>query len=206
MEQELLKIFDDNKKEVGVASRNEVHQIGYWHEVFHCWFVGRENDISYIYLQLRSPVKKDYPGLYDITAAGHLLADENVEDGVREIEEELGVKVNFRELVSLGVIDYIVTRESFIDKEIANVFLFKTNNRLEDFHLQKEEVAGMVKAKFSDFEALWKGKINQIKLSGFFVNEMGEKHLMEETVGKNRFVPHQEIFYQTVIEKIKDQL
>ncbi len=38
METELLKVFDSNRIQTGVASREEVHRLGHWHEVFHCWF------------------------------------------------------------------------------------------------------------------------------------------------------------------------
>ncbi|WP_310793579.1 NUDIX hydrolase [Salipaludibacillus neizhouensis] len=105
-EQEKLKIFDDNRNQIGIASRSDVHRVGYWHEVFHCWFVCNIQGTDYIYLQLRSNKKKDYPNLLDITAAGHLLADETVKDGVREIKEEIGIDVAFEELKQLGVIDY----------------------------------------------------------------------------------------------------
>ena len=83
MEEELLRIFDSNRNAIGTAPRHEVHRFGYWHETFHCWFICREEGIDYIYLQIRSESKKDYPGLLDITAAGHLLATETVHDGVR---------------------------------------------------------------------------------------------------------------------------
>ncbi|WP_347561789.1 NUDIX hydrolase [Bacillus timonensis] len=114
-EQERIKIFDDHKNPIGVASRSDVHRIGYWHEVFHCWFIDNEEGIDYIYLQLRSKNKKDYPNLFDVTAAGHLLADETVEDGVREIKEELGIDVAFEELIKLGVLDYSVVQEDFMN-------------------------------------------------------------------------------------------
>jgi isopentenyldiphosphate isomerase len=81
MENERLKIFDKDRNQVGVATRGEVHRIGHWHKAFHCWFVSREDEIDYIYLQLRSNLKKDYPNLLDITAAGHLLAHETVPYG-----------------------------------------------------------------------------------------------------------------------------
>ncbi|WP_453989811.1 NUDIX hydrolase [Bacillus nitroreducens] len=123
METEQLRIFDENKNHIGIASREDVHRLGYWHEVFHCWFICEEEGTYKLYLQLRSKNKKDYPNLLDITAAGHLLANERVEDGIREIEEEIGIDLSFQDLIPLGVVDYTVIRENFIDKEIAHVFL-----------------------------------------------------------------------------------
>ncbi|MFE5426495.1 hypothetical protein [Peribacillus simplex] len=68
------------------------------------WGIGllvfsREADVDYLYLQHRCAMKKDYPNLLDITAAGHLLAHETVYDGFREIKEEIGIDVSFDELV-----------------------------------------------------------------------------------------------------------
>ncbi|MFS0821245.1 NUDIX hydrolase [Bacillus sp. 1P02SD] len=203
-EQERIKIFDDQKNLIGVASRSDVHRIGYWHEVFHCWFIHNEEGIDYIYLQLRSKNKKDYPYLLDITAAGHLLADETVEDGVREINEELGIDVAFEELIKLGVLDYSVVREDFIDKELANVFLYKSKNTLDDFTLQVEEVSGIVKAKFIDFSQLWLGVKDEIEISGFEIMDDGKKKKINEKVNRDRFVPHQVSFYKEVIQKIQE--
>jgi len=153
----MLKIFDDNRNQIGVATREEVHRSGYWHEAFHCWFISREEEKDYIYLQLRSDIKKDYPNMLDITAAGHILAHETVLDGIREIKEEIGIEVCINELESLGVVDYIVEKKNFIDKELANVFLYSYKNTFEDFKLQEEEVSGIFKAEFDDFFELWQG-------------------------------------------------
>ncbi|MFJ7755284.1 NUDIX domain-containing protein, partial [Peribacillus muralis] len=172
-EQEMLKIFNENKQPIGVASRSDVHRLGYWHEVFHCWFIINEHGMDYIYLQLRSENKKDYPNLLDITAAGHLLADESVEDGVREIKEEIGIDLAFEELVQLGVIEYCVVKDNFIDKELANAFLYKSGNALDDFTLQVEEVSGIVKAKFNDFSQLWFYEKDELEINGFQVNKDG---------------------------------
>ncbi|MFC7393357.1 NUDIX hydrolase [Scopulibacillus cellulosilyticus] len=206
MENEQLKIFDENRTQLGVATREEVHRIGYWHEAFHCWFVSEEKGTNYIYLQLRSDTKKDYPSLLDITAAGHLLANETAVDGVREIKEEVGIDVSFDELIPLGLINYCVIKENFIDKELASVFLYKSNKTFDDFTLQKEEVAGVVKVLFDDFAELWLGERKTVKIKGFKINKDGNKNLINENVGRDKFVPHQIVFYKTVIQKIKEKI
>jgi isopentenyldiphosphate isomerase len=205
-EQEILKIFDDNRNQIGVASRSDVHKHGYWHEAFHCWFIRNEQGIDYIYLQLRSKNKKDYPSLLDITAAGHLLADETVKDGVREIKEEIGIELAFEDLVQLGVIDYCVMKENFIDKELANVYIYMSENIFDDFKLQVEEVSGMVRVKFTDFVQLWFGERDEIEISGFVINDDGKKHTIKENVNRDKFVPHQVSFYREVIQKIQEHI
>jgi isopentenyldiphosphate isomerase len=205
-EQEILKVFDKNRNQIGVASRKDVHRVGYWHEAFHCWFISNVQGINYIYLQLRSKNKKDYPNLLDITAAGHLLADEVVKDGVREVKEEIGIDVAFEDIVQLGVMDYCVVKEDFIDKELANVFLYKSENTFDDFTLQMEEVSGIVRAKFTDFAQLWFGERDEIEINGFEINNDGKKLINNENVNRDKFVPHQISFYKEVIQKIQRQI
>lgn len=205
MENEQLKIFDEYRNPIGVATREEVHRLGYWHETFHCWFLSKEKGTNYLYLQLRSNTKKDYPNLLDITAAGHLLANETVQDGVREIKEEVGIDISFQDLIPLGIIDYCVINADFIDKELANVFLYKSEKSFDDFTLQ-EEVSGIVKVEFNHFAELWYGVRETIKIRGFEMNKDGNKIFFEENVGRDKFVPHQIKFYKTVIEKIKENI
>jgi isopentenyldiphosphate isomerase len=206
MENEKLKIFDKDRNRIGVATREEVHRIGHWHETFHCWFVNREDEVDYIYLQLRSDMKKDYPNLLDITAAGHLLAHETVHDGIREIKEEIGIDVSFNELVSLGIIEYCVIKENFIDKELANVFLYEYNSTLDEFTLQKEEVSGIVKVEFDDFYEFWLGKKEEIRIKGFEINNDGRKISIDKIVGKNKFVPHEKSFYESIVKLISEKI
>ncbi|MFF2289107.1 NUDIX hydrolase [Peribacillus butanolivorans] len=206
MENEMLKVFDADRKQIGVATREEVHRIGYWHEVFHCWFVSREAGVDYLYLQHRCAMKKDYPNLLDITAAGHLLAHETIYDGVREIKEEIGIDVSFAELVSLGIIEYHVTKENFIDKEIANVFLYESTQCFNDFTLQKEEVSGMVKVELDDFEDLWAGTKEEVNIQGFEINQDDHRMMIDQYVGRDKFVPHEVSYYKSIIRLIRENL
>ena len=206
IENERLKIFNEDRTHIGEATREEVHRLGHWHEVFHCWFVSREEEVDYLYLQHRCPLKKDYPDLLDITAAGHLLADETVHDGVREIKEEIGITVPFDELISLGMVEDCATMENFIDKELVHLFLYKSTNPLSDFVLQKEEVSGIVKVKLEDFEKLWFGPLEKVHIQGFEIDHLDKRITVDQYVGRNQFVPHETSYYESMIRSIKNEL
>ncbi|MGD7044671.1 NUDIX hydrolase [Jeotgalibacillus proteolyticus] len=142
MEEEQLSIFNEKEQKIGALPRNQVHANGAWHETFHCWFVRKSGNRIYLYFQLRSPEKKDFPSLLDVTAAGHLLASESVEDGVRELEEELGVKLPFTLLQPLGTVKEKLKNGLETDAEICRVFSFGITQEIE-FTLQASEVKGL---------------------------------------------------------------
>ena len=206
MDNELLNIFDREKNPIGVATREEVHKRGHWHETFHCWFIAHEEGKEYVYLQIRSDLKKDYPGLLDITAAGHLLANETELDGVREVEEELGIPIAFHELDSLGIIDYSIENEWLIDKEFAHVFLYNCSLSFDDFKLQVEEVSGIVRVEFEQFASMWTDKTDKIEVEGIHLNSNGEKGSIRKLVTKENFVPHERSYYEEVILGIRRKL
>ena len=80
--------------------------------------------------------------MYDITAAGHLLAGESEEDGVREIQEELGIQVSIGQLTFLDAIPNSIKLPSFIDNEISLVYLYEVKAPLI-FNFVDEEVEGL---------------------------------------------------------------
>ena len=206
VEEELLKIFDESGVQIGEAPRSEVHKKGYWHETFHCWLISLEKNHPRIYFQIRSHRKKDYPNLLDITAAGHILATETVNDGIREVKEELGIAVNMDEVVSLGIIKNSIFLDKMIDREFSHVFILKSNQPFTEFNLQKEEVSGIVKADFNEFYQFAHGNIDSINVEGFKINENDEKTNIQMTVNKNHFVSHENEFLVNVVELIKKHL
>lgn len=204
MEQELLAIFDEKRNRIGTATREEVHKAGHWHETFHCWFISREEEGNYIHLQIRSDKKKDYPNLLDITAAGHILAHETVYDGIREVHEEVGIQVQFDELISLGIIPYAVTMGNFIDNELAHVFLYENKQPMDEYNVQFEEVSGIVKVNYESFAELWYDKRDTVSIEGFQVNEQGERISVCKTVDRSAFVLHERAYYIDIIEKMRE--
>lgn len=200
---EMIKIYDEQKNPLGITSRDIVHQKGYWHDTFHCWFLKNENNIDYIYFQLRSKVKNDFPNLLDITAAGHILADETVGEGFREIKEELGMDVSMEDLELIGVIKDCIITENFIDKEFGNVYMYRVNEE-PVYKLQKEEVSGIVRTKFKNFYDFVFEKRTEITVNGFIINTYDEELEITKSVTKEDFVPHSGSYLKDVVTIIKN--
>ncbi|MGG0174491.1 NUDIX hydrolase [Gottfriedia acidiceleris] len=206
MKEELLKIFDESGNHIGEASRSEVHNKGLWHETFHCWLLSIEEEKASIYFQIRSHLKKDYPNLFDITAAGHLLSTETVQDGLREVKEELGIEVKMKDVIPLGIIKNSIILETINDHELSHVFLLKSNKPFTDFNLQKEEVSGIVKADFNQFYQFAYGLRDTVEVDGFQITETDEKIPIQKSVDKNQFVSHESNYLLDVVELIKNHI
>ncbi|WP_405113988.1 NUDIX domain-containing protein [Paenibacillus sp. FSL K6-1217] len=203
MAQEILTTFDEQGNRTGTAPRDEVHRQGLWHETFHCWFIRKDDSGLRICLQLRSQQKKDYAGLLDITAAGHLLAEETALDGIREVQEELGLAIAFDELQPLGVIPYQMNYAGFMDRERAHVYVYESRYALSAFTPQLEEVAGIVEARFADFRSFISGADSKLHVQGFRVTANGERTCIDELVDFTQFVPHEHDYFRRVIEGIE---
>lgn len=186
MTERILAMHRDGKV-IGKRSRDEVHEKGYWHETFHCWIVAEGR----LHFQKRSRNKKDYPGLYDITAAGHLLADESVEDGLREVEEELGLVFSLGELIDEGIIPCEMVQPGMIDRERCHVYIAQCGHDVWDqYALQKEEVAGVVAADLQEAIAFLKGETDELMVEGFEITEDGRKLPLRHRAGRADFVGH----------------
>ncbi len=153
---ELLDIYDENLTCLGVKDREAVHRDGDWHCTFHCWVIYRGADgLDYIVMQKRGPDKQLYLNLLDITAAGHLEAGETLADGVREVKEELGIEVNFDDLIPVGRRLGVVRYNGLIDREFNEVFFLILDAPLSTYQIQEEEVSGLVKIAIDDGLALF---------------------------------------------------
>jgi isopentenyldiphosphate isomerase len=153
---ELLDILDESGRPTGeVLEKSEAHRLGLWHRCFHCWICGSDAAGPYLLLQRRAAAKDTWPGYLDITAAGHLSAGEETMDGLREIEEELGLHVNPERLVPLGTIRLEQRLPAGCDRELHEVFLLQDDTPPENLRLQKEEVESVYRLDLDDVNALY---------------------------------------------------
>lgn len=86
---EILDIVDDKNCVIGKAPREKIHREGLQHRSAHVFIF---NSKSELYLQKRARSKKEHPGYYDSSAAGHVSEGESyLNCAIRELKEELEI-------------------------------------------------------------------------------------------------------------------
>lgn len=74
-----------------ILSRDDVHRQGLWHKGFIGVVVNGNDEIL---MQQRSSAKEKFPGLWDLSGAGHVIAGEDSFVAlIRELSEEIGTYV-----------------------------------------------------------------------------------------------------------------
>lgn len=137
---ELIDIVDENGMYTGkTCLKSEAHRLGYFHPTVHIWLYTKE---SKILLQKRALTKKVFPGLWDISVAGHIAAGEQIEEAaLREVYEEIGYKMTTEHLIKIGTRKHQVNHANgIIDNEFHHVFIGELEVPTEQLTMQTEEV------------------------------------------------------------------
>ncbi|MBP2000917.1 isopentenyldiphosphate isomerase [Paenibacillus shirakamiensis] len=203
---EVIDVLNEQMECIGTATREEIHRLGLWHQTFHCWVVRYgPQQVPEMLFQLRASDKESYPGLLDTSCAGHLLTGETPADGVRELEEELGLHFVFQDLLPCGTVKMeSQMSESYIDREFYHVFLVHSEQELMEYTFQQSEVAGLYWVQVEDFRQLLSREKTEVEATGILLNEENhsiEPHQRSCTIAD--FTPNTEQYYHLVFEAIK---
>ena len=162
---ELIDILTPEGKPTGkTALKSEAHKNGWFHATVHIWFFTTDEKIL---LQKRALTKKVFPGLWDISVAGHIAAGESVlSSAKREVFEEIGLKLQEKDLIKIGTRVHQVKHKNGIqDNEHHHVFIAELKVPLSELKIQKEEVADI---KLFDLSTLKSTKnLENVLLSRF---------------------------------------
>lgn len=162
MAEELIDIFDESLRPRGVASKRLAHSVGLWHFSIHCWIYRVDAEGAKLVFQRRSPTKDLFPGCLDITAAGHYRTGETARDGVREIAEEIGLRIDFDDLIELGIRTEVVRFDGMLNREFCRVFLLRDDRPIEEYNPVDGEVDGLVEISVVDGLSLFSGGESEI--------------------------------------------
>ena len=138
---ELIDVLTPDGALTGVVKeKSEVHRDGDWHRCAHVWIVAPDGRLL---LQRRALVKENWPGLWDISVAGHVSAGETAVDAaIRETFEEIGLNIKGDELVQIGTLRYHVElRPGYIENEFHEVHVLPREIALASLTLDPLEVA-----------------------------------------------------------------
>ena len=148
---ELFDILDETGKPTGkTISREEAHKNGIVHGASHVYiYKTDENNKIYILLQRRSKNKDSFPNCLDTSSAGHMEAGMNFkETALKELEEELGLKVKASELKKgfQRRVSQINTfhGSTFNNQEINIIYFLKKDIEISKLKLQEEEVSEVI--------------------------------------------------------------
>lgn len=131
----------------------DAHRDGDWHRAAHVWIITPDRRVL---LQKRALAKENHPGVWDVSAAGHVSAGENaIEAAVRETEEELGLGIGPGELEPIGITreSHTLNNGTYLDNEIHEIFVVERDIDLTSLRFQPGEVDG---AQLVTFEQLRK--------------------------------------------------
>ncbi len=183
MADELIDIFTKTGEPSGeVKLKSEAHKTGLYHASVHIWFYTKDRKILF---QKRADDKDTFPGLWDVSVAGHIGTGEKpIDSAIREIEEEIGLLIPKEDLEFIGI--YLaekIPKLGLFDNEFHHIYLVKLRNSLDQLTLQKEEVS-------------------DIKLIS--INEITE--VLQHPKKAQNYVPHDQKYFQLVFKEIINRL
>ncbi|KAL6530831.1 Nudix hydrolase 3 [Orobanche gracilis] len=136
---------------------SDVHRDGDYHRAVHVWIFSEST--QQLLLQKRTDCKDSWPGLWDISSAGHISAgDSSLVTARRELQEELGVTLpkDAFELLFVFLQECVINGGNFINNEYNDVYLVTMIDPIpmEAFTLQESEVSAVKYISLEEYRSL----------------------------------------------------
>lgn len=126
--EDLVIVVDANDNILDYLPRAESHKSGLLHRTIGIIIL---NDKDEILLQKRSENKDTFPGMYTISASGHVDKGESYDQAAeREIQEELGIKIDLKFLKR-------IINDHPEHRQMQTFYLSRSNG---PFKIQNEEI------------------------------------------------------------------
>lgn len=147
----IAQVDPDTGEVVGGVDKDLAPRDGIWHATIHVWVIDR---VDRILLQHRAYDKEHFPGMWDISAAGHIAPGES---GAREVQEELGADSDIDDLEFVGILSLDHVFPGFVNRERPRVYLWRTDRPADSFTFSDGEVIGLASLTIQQLEALIAG-------------------------------------------------
>lgn len=179
--EDILSVVDRDGNTTGeTVGYFEAHSKGVWHQSAHIWIYNEKGEIL---LQKRGR-HAVFPGMYDISAAGHIEeGDTPRQTAKKEMQEELGFTPLDTELVKVAVKKVQETDGSrnWVNNEFVHIFLLFINSDKE-FKFAPNEVESVKWLSHDQFS-----------------------YEITDELTKKKYVPHGE-YYNFVMALVRERL
>ncbi len=150
---ELIDVLTPEGLPTGIVKpKPDVHRDGDWHRAAHVWIIGSDGRVL---LQRRALAKQTWPGLWDVSVAGHVSAGETAIDAaIRETLEEIGLVITPAELTHMATLRFhCALRDGYVENELHDVFILRRDVDSGSLVLDPLEVAEVRLVRFEDLES-----------------------------------------------------
>src|SRR5690606_29990445 len=180
---ELIDILDAEGNYTGkTLMKSEAHKKGLFHPSIHVWFYTANGEVL---IQKRSKNKDTHPNLWDVSVAGHVGAGEDIIlSALREVKEEIGLRVDKEDLFKVGVFKYQHQhRADLVDCEFHHTFLSELKVPLETLKMQESEVDDLALIHLA-----------------LFKDELTHK------ITSSKYIPYDPAYYEVIFRAIEKRL
>jgi len=178
---EYFEVFNANGTPANrTEERGIVHARGLWHRTVHVWLYRCPHALLF---QKRGKNKDSHPGLWDVSAAGHMEVGEDPEQAaVREVKEELGFAINTELLEYIETTSRTMVSNSgtFIDNEFSFVYLYKFTGQQSELSPYPEE-------------------LDEIR----FMEICELRNMLDSEEEHKKFVPYDRSYYDSIISLVE---
>ncbi len=137
-DKELIFVVDEENNPLEPMPRDEVHKNGIWHRTTDIWVLNSKGELL---CEKRSMAKDVSPGEWESIFGGHTLAGEDdLESAIKEIEEELGLKVKGEELKFFKTVKASDREKNFQHNRFKSVYLLNFDGNSSEIDFEEEEI------------------------------------------------------------------
>ncbi len=169
-----------------------------WLHTSDVWLYRTKPELQLLFQQ-RPLNSTAYPGKLDCSSAGYLMAGESSKvGGARELQEELGLKVDADELVSFGRrLNAIIDHRGRERRIVANSNIYHWEHEISDLNIHKNEVNAVFWVNVKDLLSIESG--GNLKAVG----EDSKGNKLEEEFGFDDFAYNIDGYYFRLAERLE---
>ena len=140
---ELVDVYNERYENTGKSKERGTTTEKEYRKACFCWIL---NSKKQILVQQRLKNEKHYPNLWCATSGGVAAGETSIESMLRELKEELGLKVKEKELVFIGTYKRV---NDFVD-----TYMLEKDIDISEITIQPDEVQDVKWMSINKFEKL----------------------------------------------------